>query len=205
MKIVNKRNLDTYDKYSKKHIKENFDGVNNKLSNMPVFTKSESNIDTIKEDEEEIDLGLEPKKIDFPEVIGHVDVLVQTEYTPPVSEPLEISKPVVCGMFEPSKEGQMVDILNQLKDINNTENLFSVVRIMTQNGEKIGMCYTDEVGEYGTPIHTNIDFNSACELVKNSTNEFGVSQFDSANDKIVGIIPPFMIPKKSNLKSYKPF
>ena len=70
---------------------------------------------------------------------------------------------------------------------------------MTQNGEKIGMCYTSEVGEYGKDIHNDLDFVSACDLVKSCACECQLGEFSSENDKIIGLIPSFMISKKNKL------
>ena len=207
----------SYDSYTKEHIKENFDGINNKISShTPTFNKSDENLEDIKnnvdnceEYEEEntnkaISVDTE-KKVEFPAVIAHVEILTQVEYTPPVSEPLEITEPVEVNSFNPLKDNVIEDtILN-----NNSPKLFSIVRIMTQNGEKIGMCYTEEVGDYGTPIHNDLDFNSACCLVKDCSSQYCVDEFNVENDKIVGIIPMFMIPKKSknngiSSTSYRP-
>lgn len=80
---------------------------------------------------------------------------------------------------------------------------FSVVKMMTNNGEKIGMCYTEDVSEYGIPLQNNLDFHSACELVPTLASEEGLIIFDNINDKIIGHIPVFMIGKKSKSTSYK--
>ena len=79
----------------------------------------------------------------------------------------------------------------------------------TPNGEKIGMCYTEDVGDYGTPIHNNIDYTSACDLVKQCCSEHSVDEFRNDTDTIMGSIPTFMIPKKKlgntgSSTSYRP-
>jgi len=208
------KKLKSYDSFAKEYIKERFESE--KMSHLPSFNKSDDNIKNILNTEyEEVDKDMiisteeEEKEVyntDFPKVIGHVEILTQIEYTPPVSEPLEISDTVDMGMFDPSKMN--IDNTEELccVDVLDSPKIFSVVKIMTQNGEKVGMCYTEEVGEYGTPIHNNLDFNNACDLVKTCSSECCLDEFNSSNDKIVGIIPMFMIPKKSKLgnTSYRP-
>lgn len=92
------------------------------------------------------------------------------------------------------------------KEVISYDNLpknFSVVKMMTNNGEKIGMCYTEDVSEYGIPLQNNLDFHSACELVPTLASGDGLIIFDNINDKIIGHIPVFMIGKKSKSTSYK--
>ncbi len=204
------KNLKSYNSYKELHIKEN----------MAKFDASDENLEEIKEDSEEIEsidepcetcnqeekVGLgteEEKKVDNLPVIAHVEIATEVEIpvktVDTLPETLPISEPInTLGFnpnqntdgFNPSEQAVLTDDASALK-------LFSIVRIMTQNGEKIGMCYTEEVGDYGTPIHNNIDFNSACALVKQTCTECGVEEFRSDLDKIIGNIPTFMIPKKT--------
>lgn len=94
------------------------------------------------------------------------------------------------------------DNYNSMNNVQTLPKQFSVVRIMTENGEKIGMCYSEDVCCYGLPIVSNLDFNNACNAVKQCCTEFGLSEYKNNVDKIVGIIPEYMIPKKSKKTSY---
>lgn len=82
--------------------------------------------------------------------------------------------------------------------------IFSIVKLMTQNGEKVAMCYSEDVSNYGTPIHQNLDFKTACDMVKNHCSETGCDEFKNESDNIIGQIPSFMIQKKTDSNtSYK--
>jgi hypothetical protein len=216
---MKKSNLKSYDSYKEQHIKENF---------LTTYTPDE-NLEDIKdnEDEEEVEsseeegceecetapavpmaLGTEEEKqIETPEpIIAHVEVQTEIEAEPATTTaietptaPVEEIAPQINNQFNPAEPTMQADLAPKI---------FSIVRIMTQNGEKIGMCYTEEVGEYGTPIHNNIDFKSACDLVKQCCLEGGVEEFRNDFDTIIGTIPSFMIPKKNKgglgSTSYKP-
>lgn len=94
-------------------------------------------------------------------------------------------------------------------DVNNSTSdfmpkIFSIVKLMTQNGEKVAMCYSEDVSNYGTPIHQNLDFKTACDMVKNHCLETGCEEFKTESDNIIGQIPSFMIQKKTDSNtSYK--
>lgn len=80
---------------------------------------------------------------------------------------------------------------------------FSVIKVMTKNGEKISMCYTSEVKEYGVSLQDNLDFITAVSLVPTFGRELGLSEFDSKGDEIIAVIPNFMISKKPKATNYK--
>lgn len=79
---------------------------------------------------------------------------------------------------------------------------FSVIKVMTKTGEKISMCYTSEVKEHGVSLQDNLDFIAAVSLVPTFSKELGLTEFDSASDEIIGVIPNFMITKKPKATSY---
>lgn len=201
------KNLKSYDIYEKTHIKENMMSLA-KNSNIAEFDKSDENLEDIKEEEEcescednNKVLGTETeKKVELP-VIAHVEIATEIEIptsnTEVLPQTLPISEPTNIDGFNPNQNTNGFPQQETGESIADTSKIFSVVRIMTQNGEKIGMCYTDEVGEYGIPVHSNIDFNVACDLVKSECLSSGTSEFSSENDKIIGHIPSFMITKKS--------
>ncbi len=91
--------------------------------------------------------------------------------------------------------------------INNTEQAgnreFSIIKVMTKSGEKISMCYTSEVKEYGVSLQDNLDFITAVSLVPTFGRELGLSEFDSKSDEIIAVIPNFMISKKPKATNYK--
>ncbi len=225
---MKKSNLKSYDSYRLVHIKESFLSSYNPNENLEDIkendeeVESSENVEDGKVEEvessttEPVALGTEEeKKIDAP-VIAHVEIQTELEIEPTGDDlpqdlgrglgalnPAEVS-PAICtepqinNQFNPADSGLEADVAPKI---------FSIVRIITQNGEKIGMCYTEDVGEYGTPIHNNIDFKSACELVKQTCTEFGVDEFSNDNDTIIGNIPSFMIPKKNKglgNTSYRP-
>lgn len=216
----------SYEKYKKEHIKENVMSLAN-TSEVQNFEDSDKNLEDIKENEEEVEntdnteecttcqdhsgLGTEEeKKVELPAestipVIGHIAIATEIEL--PISEPettetLPISEPII-NSFNPNMDNTVnTTPVNMDMDSPKT---FSIVKIMTQNGEKIGMCYTDDVAEYGIPLHNNIDFNTCCELIKKCCSEHCIDEFKSDTDNIVGAIPSFMIPKKKSIgTSYKP-
>lgn len=80
---------------------------------------------------------------------------------------------------------------------------FSIIKVMTKNGEKISMCYTSEVKEYGVSLQDNLDFITAVSLVPTFGRELGLSEFDSKTDEIIAVIPNFMISKKPKVTNYK--
>lgn len=180
-----KRKLKTYQDFRNEHIKENFmkrdDFINKDKT-------SDENLEDIKENDEEVidsDKNIEDSEAENQEV----DVIVDEPSKKEVTVEIEATfNPSICT---PTDFG--------------APKIFSVVRMMTQNGEKIGMCYTENVGEYGSPLHNNIDFNSACNIVKTCCQEMCLDEFNVENDKIIGIIPTFMIPKnKKETTSYIP-
>ncbi len=196
------KNLKSYDVYEKEHIKENINSLYT-TPNTSKFNSSEENLEDIKEfdeevesstnlgDEEHFGIGTEEEKhINIP---THIELSIETIVDTNCDSVLPISEPVETNSFDPKKE----NIAPHTFNTDGLHKMFSVVKIMTQNGEKIGMCYTDEVGEYGTPIHNNLDFNSACEMVKQCCVDCGVSEFSNENDTIIGLIPTFMISKKN--------
>lgn len=222
--------LKSYNSYKETHIKENASAPQ-----VADFNDSDENLEDIIEDSEEVESSTteapcdtcqdedekeqtgigteEEKKVDtLPAVIGQVTVA--TEIDIPVDaitdlpQNLPISEPANASMFDPNQttDGFTPSVAALPPVDMNSPKLFSIVKIMTQNGEKIGMCYTEDVGEYGTPIHNNIDFNSGCELVKQCCSEHGVDEFKNDVDTIVGLIPSFMIPKKNKGlgTSYRP-
>lgn len=187
--------LKSYQVFEKEHIKENMMSLSNN-STVPSFHSSDENLKDIEECEEceQLSMALgteEEKKIDMP-IIAHVEIAQEIEIPINVVDTTitQVDNSVVG--FDPAA-------------IANKEPLkiFSIVKMMTHNGEKIGMCYTKDVGEYGTPIHNDIDFNAACELVKVCCSECGLGEFSNENDTIIGAIPSFMVSKKGNT-SYIP-
>ncbi len=207
----------SYDNFKK--VSENVMSLSNS-SEIQNFNESDKNLEDIKENDEEVKssfdveecescqdkIGLgedSEKKVELPSdtvmpVIGHI--MIATELEVSKDETLPISEPINTNSFNPSQD---INILETPS--NNIPKLFSIVKIMTQNGEKIGMCYTDDVDEYGTPLHNNIDFSSCCELIKTCCLEHGIEEFKNDIDKIVGAIPSFMIPKiNKNITSYRP-
>jgi hypothetical protein len=224
---MKKSNLKSYNSYKEQHVKENFLSSYNPNENLEDIKENDEVVETSehgencdceecspKHDEncvcpecsatEPLALGTEEeKKIDAP-VIAHVEIQTELEIEP-ATPAIELPTPAICpeppqinNQFNPAESGIQADLAPKI---------FSIVRIMTQNGEKIGMCYTEEVGEYGTPIHNNIDFKSACELVKQCCSECGVDEYRNDFDTIIGTIPSFMIPKKNKglgNTSYRP-
>lgn len=84
---------------------------------------------------------------------------------------------------------------------------FSVVKVMTNNGEKIMMCYTCDVDD-DSSLADNLDFVTACERVKKECVNTGLTEFNKKNDINLGSIPTFMMDKKNNKEggstSYRP-
>jgi hypothetical protein len=207
------KNLKSYNSYEKEHIKEHFMSIPI-CSNVTKFNNSDENLEDIITSDEEIitpsiettynGLGTEEeKKIDMP-IFTHIEIASDNEN---LIEPetLPISEPVNTKNFDPKKDNDITqtipttiqNCISQTQPQTSNAKIFSIVKIMSQNGEKIGMCYTDEVGEYGTPIHNHLDFNVACELVKQCCKENCVEEFNNENDIIVGMIPSFMLSKKN--------
>lgn len=213
-KMVSK-NLKSYDSYEKEHINENFMSLA-KTSNVPNFQSSDENLNDIIEDEETdliengaetVGLGTEEeKKINDMPIIAHIEVSNEIEI--PIEDIIAIGNTEVVdttiNQVDTTNNGFNPSV-SPSADMNSPK-LFSIVKMMTQNGEKIGMCYTEEVGEYGTPIHNNVDFNSACDMIKSCCVEHGADEFSNDNDTIIGTIPSFFIPKKktNTSTSYKP-
>src|SRR6478735_8865031 len=139
------RKLKTYQDFRNEHIKENF---------MNKDKTSDENLEDIKENDEEV---IETDKNIEDSENQEVDVIVDEPSKKEVSVEIEVEATFNPSICTPTDFG--------------APKIFSVVRMMTQNGEKIGMCYTENVGEYGSPLHNNIDFNSACNIVKTCCQE----------------------------------
>ena len=146
--------LKSYNSYKEQHIKENMMSLAN-TSNVPKFDESDENLEDIKEDSEEVDgilpndsetpkIGLgteEEKKIDVlakPVVIAHVEI--ETEITTDLPETLPISEPVNTDGFNPNQNTEGFPTVSNASINMDSPKLFSIVKIMTQNGEKIGLC-----------------------------------------------------------------
>lgn len=96
-------------------------------------------------------------------------------------------------------------IINNQTTLSTSPREFSVIKLMTSNGEKVAMCYTSD-NEYGigSEICSNLDFKSAISKVKEICKN-GISEFNKDNDEILGSIPKFMIDKSvKNISSYRP-
>ncbi len=225
--------LKSYNSYKGIHMKENVASLGT-TSNIASFDKYDEHLEDIKEDSEEVEtstpdvpcdscqkegeqigIGIgteEEKKVETlpAPVIGQITVATEIEIPTDViadlPQSLPISEPTNTTLFNPNQNVEGFTQTAPTPVNTDSQKLFSIVKIMTQNGEKIGMCYTEDVGEYGTPIHNNIDFNAGCELVKQCCSEHSVDEFKSDVDTIVGMIPSFMIPKKNKGlgTSYRP-
>lgn len=79
---------------------------------------------------------------------------------------------------------------------------FSIIKVMTKTGEKISMCYTTEVKEYGVSLQDNLDFITSVSLVPTFAKELNLTEFDSKLDEIIGVIPNYMISKRPKPTSY---
>ncbi len=179
------KKLRTYDDYEKSHLQESF--LDYKFSTLPDSVHSDQNTKDIEDNDEEVeDSSPAPEEVCDTEECENLPVLASGT----VATTIEIS-------VEPSENQTPVNSID-------TPKVFSVVRIMTQNGEKIGMCYMEDASEYGASIQDNLDFNSACAAVKQQCSDLGFSEFEASYDNIIGAIPSFMIPKKSKPSSYKP-
>lgn len=175
-----KRHLKSYNRFKKEFMNEKI-FTRGEFSD---YNKPDENLEEIKEDENNIDNETE-----------NINTVSDKENNSEFSVEVNIENLPITT--------------NDSTNIQTTQDysapkMFSVVRILTKTGEKIGMCYTEDVSEYGTPIHNNLDFNSACNIVKDSCKDIGLEEFNQEFDKILGIIPSFMIPKKSKSTSYKP-
>lgn len=169
-----KKNLKSYNNYEKDHIKEFF--------NPPAFKDWSKHLnDVIQNDEETTVLSTdEIKKVEDVDITENL----------PVEEIPNVSMSSTSISIEVSVPDQNM----------NSPCCFSVVRIMTNNGEKIAMCYSDVACNYGASVCDNLDFNSACEKVKSCCIEFCCSEFKNDCDSIIGSIPSFMISKNMNKK-----
>lgn len=101
------------------------------------------------------------------------------------------------------------EIIDDIEDNTNITQIypkeFSVVKFMSNNGEKIAMCYSSDVSNYGTEIIGNLDFKSAIKKVKTLCKELNITEYDKNKDEIIGHIPNFMIDKSVKLStSYIP-
>lgn len=84
----------------------------------------------------------------------------------------------------------------QYNNINMTPRDFSIVKIMTSNGEKVAMCYSTDCSEYGSQIFSNLDFRSAAIKVEEISKLEGIGIYDIDKDSILGAVPKYLIPKK---------
>ncbi len=108
---------------------------------------------------------------------------------------------------ETNDNSGLTDIATSYDPTSTSPRELSVVRIMTNNGEKIMMCYTCDADDY-TSVSDNLDFKSACNKVKQECEESGLAEFDNKNDTNLGGIPSYMMIKKPNEEngttSYRP-
>jgi hypothetical protein len=89
-------------------------------------------------------------------------------------------------------------------DISLTPKDFSIVKIMTDKGEKVAMCYTSDCSDYGSEILSNLDFKTAALKVEEIAKDEELSIYDSEKDEILGAVPTSLIPKKKKeITSYR--
>lgn len=81
---------------------------------------------------------------------------------------------------------------------------FSIIKVLTNSGERIAMCYTSDVSKYSPPILSNLDFEEAKKKVIEISSREAILTYDKTSDIIIGNVPSFMIDKCcDNSTSYR--